>query len=244
MKKSLLISFSVLSLVSTYAVKAQTFTTEADTVFITTTNGGTYHNDITNSGSIDIDIKWKVTSFNLPQSWQDVFGICDANLCRNNTPSTSDLFNGGPYTTVGTPYTAGDTKLFDIQLGSGMATAASGTGYVTINLRDNTNANPTSKNITFIINKFPTSVAKTTKSDDITLYPNPAKNELNVLFNPDADVKIISVYNLIGKAVTVYRLTSNNSAKLDIENIPTGIYFLRLIDSKGQVIATRKFTHQ
>jgi hypothetical protein len=99
--------------------------------------------------------------------------------------------------------------------------------------------------MTFLVTKFPTSVSTTkTSTDGISLYPNPASDELNVLFNPNGGIKNITIYNMIGKAVTVYKVTANNSAKLDIQNIPAGIYFIRLSDAHGRVVATRKFTRQ
>jgi hypothetical protein len=80
-------------------------------------------------------------------------------------------------------------------------------------------------------------------SDIITLYPNPAGYELNVLYDANAGIRNIIVYNMIGKPVTVYKV-AGNSARLDIENIPSGIYFIRMVDGQGHVMATRRFTHQ
>src|SRR3954471_18984322 len=71
-------------------------------------------------------------------------------------------------------------------------------------------------------------------SDIITLYPNPAGNELNVLYDANAGIRNIIVYNMIGKPVMVYKVTGN-SAKLDIENIPSCIYFIRMIDGQSHV---------
>jgi hypothetical protein len=79
--------------------------------------------------------------------------------------------------------------------------------------------------------------------NDVILYPNPASNYLNVIFNPDAGIKNIAIYNLIGRVVSVFRV-SGNSAKLDIDNTPSGIYFVRLMTDQGEIIATRKFTRQ
>ena len=47
---------------------------------------------------------------------------------------------------------------------------------------------------------------------------------------------------MIGKPVMVYRVTGN-SAKLNIESLPSGVYFVRMADAQGKV-TTRKFTHQ
>jgi hypothetical protein len=235
MKKILLFTIGCLSLLSSIVVSAQTFTTAADTIYLTVSGDYiTSHNDITNISAQNIDIRWSaVTDF--PNDWKALLGICDAQVCAD--------ING--HMTSGAPYAIDTAKLFDMQISAGFSSVTPGTHYVTATVRDITNTSGTVKSVTWIVTKFPTGVAKTTKvDDDITLYPNPARNELNVLFSPDAGVKIISVYNLIGKAVNVYKLTSNNSAKLDIENLASGIYFIRLINGQGQVIATRKFTHQ
>ena len=80
-------------------------------------------------------------------------------------------------------------------------------------------------------------------NDDIKLYPNPAGDQLNVVFNTDVNVKNIAIYNLIGKMQNVYRVNGNN-AGLDISSLPAGVYFVRFIDDQGGVIATRRFTHE
>lgn len=81
-------------------------------------------------------------------------------------------------------------------------------------------------------------------NDLVTIYPNPARSELNVIFDSKLDIRTIAVYNLIGKVVSVFKVTSGTSARLDIDNIPSGIYFIRLTDSQGKVAATCKFTRQ
>jgi hypothetical protein len=87
-------------------------------------------------------------------------------------------------------------------------------------------------------------VSVVTKTDDeVSIYPNPARSHVNVVFDAALGVKNIAVYNLIGKLVSIYKV-NGNSAKLDIEEIPAGIYFIRLINSQGKIVATRKFTHQ
>jgi hypothetical protein len=76
-----------------------------------------------------------------------------------------------------------------------------------------------------------------------SLYPNPALNEINVVYDGSADVKDIAVYNLIGRVMMVYKVTGS-SANLNIENIPAGIYFVRLLNTHGNVVITRRFTKQ
>jgi hypothetical protein len=96
----------------------------------------------------------------------------------------------------------------------------------------------------FILDNASAGVPIIKSQDDVVLYPNPAYDNVNVLFNAEAKVKNIAIYNIIGKVMSVYRVTANNSANLNVENIPSGIYFIRLLNTEGGIVATRKFTKQ
>jgi hypothetical protein len=114
--------------------------------------------------------------------------------------------------------------------------------WITIHAEDTINSFP--KNLTFVATKGALGVVNIKRFDDeVVLYPNPAKGSVNVVFDPSMGVKNIAIYNLIGKAVSVYKVTGN-SAKLDLTDVPSGIYFLRLSNTQGKIVATRKFTRQ
>lgn len=229
-------------LFSSYSADAQSFTTEADTVWYTVGgNEANIHNNVTNTTSSNLKIVWKVKATDFPADWKKeaVLGICDNVLCRNNSGDTA-LTNGNQTFTSGdyAPNVLGD---FHVQL-LGMNSVTAGTHYITVNLRED--GGLYEKDIVFIIGKWATNVkGVSSSSDDVVLYPNPARNELNVTYNAKAGVKTIAVYNLIGKQMAAYKVGAT-SAKLNIDNIPSGIYFVRLMDGNGKVIATRKFTHQ
>ncbi len=244
MKKALLVFLSV---VGVYTAQAQTFTTSADTVFamMNPTDGTVdVHNDISPVGSGPITIDWHIVSQNLPSSVltaDNGFGICDNIQCYNYVAGSN---MGAMHTTD--PITSSNTgsKLFKIVMdASSYPSSALGPYYIKVMLMDHNDPTST-KDVVFGIQRFPTSVSSVSKNnDDISVYPNPAKNDINVVFGANANVKNISVYNLIGKVVSVYKVTGN-SAKLDLSNIPSGIYYMRLVDNAGRIVATRKFTHQ
>lgn len=81
-------------------------------------------------------------------------------------------------------------------------------------------------------------------ADDMLVYPNPAGNELNIVYDVAADIKNIAVYNLIGKMVAVYKVTGTNSANLNLDSLSPGIYFVRLFNAQGEVVMARRFTRQ
>src|SRR5690606_15023804 len=120
--------------------------------------------------------------------------------------------------------------------------AIGSSGWVSVKVFDPT-AQLQSKTITFVGKKVATGVVDVTRSEDnVLLFPNPANDNINVVF-PNMEIKSIAVYNLIGKAVKIFKV-NGNSAKLDIADVPSGIYFIRLMNDRGQIMATRKFTHQ
>ncbi|HYD22382.1 MAG TPA: T9SS type A sorting domain-containing protein, partial [Flavipsychrobacter sp.] len=197
------------------------------------------NNSITNHTSSAITVSWRVIDHNLPQSWKlySGFGICDNITCYD----TSILAG---VTRVMDTIGGGQQSIFKLQINGAsqnVTPTTSGPIYITSELSDGS----TTDTVTFIVHKWGTSIGKvsSTAKEDVTLYPNPAYGEVNVTFSKDMGVKNVAIYNLVGKQISNYRVITN-SAKLDLEKIPSGIYFLRLIDSNGRIVATRRFTHQ
>lgn len=225
----------------TFAVNsasAQDFTMQHDTVKIAGTGYLDIYNYINNNTSDTIRVSWRIIDETLPQSWKDhaEFGLCDNVLCY-----TKAILGGSMQTTD--TISAGKQTLFKMQIDLSPATVTA-TGNTPVYVTAELTFGSTIDTATFAVYKFPTGINKTGMAkEDVTLYPNPAYNDLNITFSKDAGVKTIAIYNLIGKQVSVYR-ASGNSAKLDLEKVPSGIYFVRLIDNAGRVVATRRFTHQ
>ena len=252
MKRTLLIALMFFGVLAPGLVKAQTFTVPYDTVY-TTIPIGTSHEDvfdnITNiSYATGLVINWHCVASNFPVDWckQGVFGICDNKTCYTNSADTflwNRANNSGTLITSHTihPYALDTPGQFDMQLSLG-PNNSSGVFYMTINLADYSSSY--NKNITFVFNRQTTAVSNVNKvSNDILLYPNPAINDLNVVYDESMDIKTIAVYNIIGKVMSVYKVPGT-SANLNLENVPSGIYFLRLYNGDGENVVTKKFTKQ
>jgi len=80
-------------------------------------------------------------------------------------------------------------------------------------------------------------------SAEVLLCPNPANDELNLVYDANADVKNIAAYNMMGTVMAIYKV-DGPSANLNLEAMPSGIYFVRLSNSYGQEVPTKKFTKQ
>lgn len=72
---------------------------------------------------------------------------------------------------------------------------------------------------------------------------NPASDELTIAFNEATQEKIeLHIVNLVGKIVNTQLIEKQStSSTIDLINIPSGIYFLSLLDSNGKVMTTRRF---
>ncbi|OIP81268.1 MAG: hypothetical protein AUK44_10445 [Porphyromonadaceae bacterium CG2_30_38_12] len=74
----------------------------------------------------------------------------------------------------------------------------------------------------------------------ISVYPNPVKNAATVSFNLNKGTTAnITLLDLNGKMVKEIGTKLTNTAEFSTENITNGMYFIRLIDSKGQSSTTK-----
>jgi len=244
MKKILLFIIFAIGLSSSNNLLAQGFTV-ADTVWQTVNGSATVMGPVTNKEDSTITLKWSVLSTSFPADWltETAFSICDDEFCRSN--ASGALWNGTGGNTYHPLYYSNASKdsVGDFHLLLNLTGLSSGSHYVTVRFSHTPTGTSTTE--TFVINKWPTAVSNVNNADNnIVLYPNPAHDEVNVVYDENADIKNIAVYNIIGKVMAVYKVTNNTSANLNLENIPSGIYFVRLINSHGDVVVTRKFTKQ
>ncbi len=240
MKKILLSTFVYVSIIS--ASFGQSFTTDhGDTAISSFPLGGQdlkVHNYITNTTTADMNnLQWKLLQMSSVPTGFTFVGICDNITCHSPASIT-----GGQTKTYGT-ITPGQKVDFSLAVNIDASTAATGSFVWVKSELKNLDDNQTEEITLIAYKNGPTSVNTIKSEDEVTLFPNPARNAINVVYNASLGVKNIGVYNLIGKMVSVYKV-GNTSAKLDIDELPAGIYFVRLFDVQGRTVATRKFTHQ
>lgn len=70
----------------------------------------------------------------------------------------------------------------------------------------------------------------------ISLFPNPAKNTLNLNMPISTGDFKTEIYSILGQSVSV----SNNNSVLDISNLNTGVYLLKVSTENGTI--TKRFT--
>ena len=88
--------------------------------------------------------------------------------------------------------------------------------------------------IIFPGNTMVLSVENVVVDTDVTVYPNPANDVINV---KGEDIQYVEIYNSIG--LKVLDKNVNDSESIDIANFTSGIYFVRTVDNKGNVSTTK-----
>lgn len=225
---------SLLLVLAATGADAQSISSEKDTVRVYAT--GVYHayNNVTNHTTDTVTVLWDVVATNFPADWLAVTGICDIDNC------IGDLW---PAHTEHPRYPPG---MWDYHMmGDLTDVSTDGPYYMTAHLRNE--ATPADEHTqTYVVSRGTAHVAYMSRSsgdDAVVVYPNPATNVVNVMFNGLYGVTGIGVYSIIGREMKVYG-TVDNSAALNIEHLPSGIYFIKLLNAQGYVVATQKFTKQ
>jgi hypothetical protein len=238
MRKLLTLLFATtLSLAAKNAL-AQSIVPTIDTIWTDPWGYQHLHNYLNITTSTPFTIDWKVVETNFPTDWLPLFQVCDNNNCY---PSLTLLPIGGTgKTKTSLLYNNG---LGEFRMTIDLTSAISyGVHYIRFKLSSNATTDTAVE--TFVFTRRTTGVNSVAKyTDDIVLYPNPANSELNVVFSANADIENMAVYNTVGQEVYTNHV-SGNTANINLSPVPSGIYFLKLINSHGAVVATKRFTKQ
>ena len=80
-------------------------------------------------------------------------------------------------------------------------------------------------------------IAEHSNSDIINIYPNPAKDILNIETTENIEIKSINIYSIDGKLIEVNKYSFNNR-QLNIGQLTTGSYVISIETDKGKFSKT------
>jgi len=72
-------------------------------------------------------------------------------------------------------------------------------------------------------------------AQSIVVFPNPAKNQLNI-FSPYANLDNIEVYDLLGKRLSENISEERKGYTIDLTSLETGVYFVRVTTENGSAV--------
>jgi PKD repeat protein len=77
------------------------------------------------------------------------------------------------------------------------------------------------------VGELATSITENDKALEFSVYPNPAKNRLEIELNVSSENTVFTLINMLGKEVLKSEFMSNNQT-IDLRDISTGVYIVRL----------------
>lgn len=75
---------------------------------------------------------------------------------------------------------------------------------------------------------------KYVKKPNVIVFPNPADDFITLKFNNFSSDFNVTLYNSFGKILRIYEDINSDNFKIQRENIPSGVYFLKVSDSQNQ----------
>jgi len=80
---------------------------------------------------------------------------------------------------------------------------------------------------------FPTGIKQKTAVNNLTVYPNPANNQITIEM---ANLASVEIYNLLGAKVLNIQMSNN---QVDVSTLNSGVYVVKATDKNGQVAVTK-----
>jgi len=81
----------------------------------------------------------------------------------------------------------------------------------------------------------------TAEHDKVTIYPNPANNQVNMAITGQFQANHVEVYDITGKAIGIYTIY-NNLLTINTSTYNSGLYFYKLLDDSRDQLSIGKFS--
>ncbi|MBT8232598.1 MAG: T9SS type A sorting domain-containing protein [Saprospiraceae bacterium] len=186
---------------------------------------------VKNTSGSDVDFWWSIDRGSCPDEWK--FYLCDVNLCY--TPSVTSCPCNKENTLA--PNEEGTLMMHIIPNG------VTGMGVITLKLTDACDGKSSSGSTSIVelpitFNVGTTSTKFSEINNDISIFPNPTYDQIKL--KEDENVSELVIYNIVGKKLM--RLKHSKGQSHDVSELDKGIYLVRLINKKNNVLKVLRLT--
>ncbi|MFA6056971.1 MAG: T9SS type A sorting domain-containing protein [Taibaiella sp.] len=190
-------------------------------------------NYVHNETNAPLTFNWQIYNKTLPFGWF-IYGFCDNLNCR--TQSDPSIASGTVASS--SPIPVNDSSQLEPWVAV-PADAEFGIGIIKVRV---TTTNTTDTAI-YILKRNNTGISTISVGDSrVYLSPNPASNNLQVFADQSLHASHINIYDITGKHISLTKVQpAKEIVDVDISNLASGLYMLRLTDDNGKMITTRKF---
>jgi hypothetical protein len=81
-------------------------------------------------------------------------------------------------------------------------------------------------------------------SEDISIYPVPARENLSIKTKKELNNSIVQIFDISNKLVIEKKFSLINNVSIDISVLPKGVYYINIIDNSSKSYYYKKFTKQ
>lgn len=150
--------------------------------------------------------------------------------------------------TYGNPLYATKSFYFNVQQDQMNSWYRNGTNFsYTVKFRNTSTTLPFTSGLSTVFNCsgtgtgscfLTTSLSTLSNFGNLTIYPNPANDQISVVFqNGSAEADKVVITNLLGQTV----ITSKNFKDIYIKDLATGNYFINVLGKNNEVLSSSKF---
>lgn len=184
------------------------------------------HNTITNTTTDSIEVKWIMTTNEIPTSWGNT-SFCDKINCAELSERTFFL-------------APDSSSAMDVHF---INNGRTGEGYAEVIYFDITDSSSTVQTLKYYGKATnETTAIKELDTKSISIFPNPASNYIQIKGIENTSlVKTLEVYNIIGRKLISKEINSSNDLNVNIQNYESGIYLVKLFDETKNIFYTKTF---
>ena len=179
--------------------------------------------ELKNEGTDTVLLAWKMKVVGQPTEWQ--FYICDTEICYNFGDSVSSTARPNVIPPGGTIIVMFHT----------LPAAVEGEGEYKIEFFDLAFPDSLKVDVPIRVNTI-TSSTSNLEIKGLNIFPNPTTDFFRI--NTGALVSTIDVVTVVGKKVGSFK--AHQGGYYDVTDLNSGIYYVRLLDDKGESIKVMK----
>ena len=90
--------------------------------------------------------------------------------------------------------------------------------------------------VAFVVKNMLSTSEYPSSSDNLSIYPNPANDVLNIRFSPDINVEKVEIYGMDGK---LYHKQNFNVNSVNVSSLSNGIYMMKVVMDNGEVFTEK-----
>jgi len=179
-------------------------------------------------------VTWSIVKVSGPAQWS--FTNCDPASCYSAQSPYNYLSNNNTTTPWALASGASGVFTFHVVLHS---IAGNGTYKLTAWVDGDSVNTAVSRMLNISVTQA-TGISKVS-NPEVKIYPIPANDVVNIDLSNLNSAKRLEIYNLIGAKMGSYAIDGDGTNTIPVNNLNTGMYFVKVMDGRNTILTTKTF---